>query len=263
MTPRLRTTALLVALLLVIPLPGTTAMIPGLRASGTLVVQANVQGSPMTLGGRVAVYHRGPLYRLDVLSLAIPGAGSDLSAVASQLIAPGGVSFVYDGATGAVTAWSNANRTCFFSVPERRALATPPPGAEGAGERAGGGDPLAALANVALALRDVQSATIQLTGHTVVNGHPSTGLDVQMRRQLPGKPLENYHAQVALADDLGDFPLQIAFQSIPATRNDFGGTMKLDLTTVQRDVPDDDVFAPPQGYTRVNSLSGVLKVSLR
>ncbi len=132
-----------------------------------------------------------------------------------------------------------------------------------AATRAGGGDPLAALANVAAALRDVQSATIQLAGHAMVNGHPTTNLDVQMRRQLPGQPLENYHAQVALADDLGDFPLQIAFQSIPAARGDFGGTMKLDLTTVQRDLPDDDVFAPPQGYTRVSSLSGVLKISIR
>ncbi len=39
-----------------------------------------------------------------------------------------------------------------------------------------------------------------------------------MKRQLPGKPLEDYHAQLALADDLGDFPVQIAFASVPATK---------------------------------------------
>ncbi len=34
--------------------------------------------------------------------------------------------------------------------------------------------------------------------------------------------------------------------------------MKLDLTTVVRETPDDAVFAVPAGYTRVSSLSGVL-----
>ncbi|HZO93563.1 MAG TPA: hypothetical protein VFB22_07315 [Candidatus Baltobacteraceae bacterium] len=245
-------------LLLAVPLPGASATIPGLRASGTIVVQADIEGAPMTLGGRVALYHRAPLYRLDVLSLAVPGAGSELSAVASQLIAPGGVSFVYDAATGTLTAWSNANRAYYTATPDRRtSFALPPPDAA---RRAAAGDPLAALANVAAALRDVQNATIQLTGHANVNGHPATELDVQMRRQIPGHAAENYHAQVALADDLGDFPLQLTFQSTPASRGDVGGTMKLDLTTVQRDVPADDVFEAPEGYTRVSSLSGVLRV---
>jgi hypothetical protein len=261
MTHRFRIALAAAALLLAVPLPGASATIPGLRASGTLVVQANVEGSPITLGGRVAVYHKGALYRVDVLSLAIPGAGSDLSAVASQLIAPGGVSFVYDGAAGTFTAWSNANRTYYTGVREHPVIASPP--SESAVQRASGGDPLAALANLAVALRDVQSATIQLTGHPVVNGHPATALDVQMRRQAPGRPLETYHAQVALADDLGDFPLQLTFQSIAGTRGGFGGTLKIDLTTVQRDVPDDDVFETPAGYTRAASISGVLRVPLR
>ena len=104
----------------------------------------------------------------------------------------------------------------------------------------------------------MQSATIQLVGHTTVNGHPATSLDVQMRRQLPGKALENYHAQLALADDLGDFPVQITLQSVPATPRDFGGTAKLDLTEIQRDEPADNLFTIPTGYTRVSSLAGVL-----
>jgi len=243
------------ALLLAAPAAGASATIPGLRSSGTLVVKATMQGTPVTVGGRVALYHKGPLYRLDVLSLGIPGAGSELSAAASQLIAPGGVSVVYDGATGSITAWSNANRTYYFDAHERRETSVPsaaaPPNA---------GDPLGALANVASALRDVQSASIQLTGHSVVNGHPSTDLDVQVRREAPGQPPESYHVQAALADDLGDFPLQIAFQSSSANKSTLGMTAKLDLTTVQRDVPDDATFEAPQGYTRVKSLSGVLRV---
>jgi hypothetical protein len=230
--------------------------IPALRSSGTLVVQTNLQGSPINVGGRVALYHKGALYRLDVLSLGIPGTSGDLSALAATLIGPGGVSMLYDGASGTLSAWSTANKTYYTETPQRGPGQAAPASAPGAGAAAG--DPLASLAGIAGALRNVQSATIQLVGHPMVNGHPTTSLDVQMRRQLPGKPLENYHAQLALADDLGDFPVQITVQSVPATPNDFGGTAKLDLTDIQRDDPADALFIVPTGYTRVSSLAGVL-----
>jgi hypothetical protein len=255
----LRTAAAAAALLLLAPaLGGAAPAIPGLSSSGTLVVQASVQGQPVNVGGKVALYHKGTLYRLDVLSLGFPGLGGDLSTLAATLIGPGGVSMIYDGGSGSITAWSNANKTYYSETPARSA---PGPGAPAPANAApsGPGDPLAVLATLAGALRDVQSATIQMTGHSTVNGHPSTGLDVQMKRQRPGKSLENYHAQLALADDLNDFPVQIALQSVPATKNDFGGTMKLDLTSVERTVPDDSLFAVPQGYTRVSSLSDVLR----
>ena len=255
---RLRALAASAALLLTSPsLLGASASIPGLRSSGTLVVVANVQGEPLNIGGRVALYHKGTMYRLDLLSLGFPGTSGDMSTLAATLLGPGGVSLLYDGSSGSLSAWSNANKTYYSEAPSR-AVAAPAPAA--AAHPANPGDPLSALANLAGALRDVQSATIQLVGHPIVNGHPSTSLDVQMKRQQPGKPLENYHAQLALADDLNDFPVQIALQSVPATKNAFGGTMKLDLTTVQRDTPDDSIFTVPPGYARVNSLGGVLKM---
>jgi hypothetical protein len=250
-----RISAALAALALSVPLLSASA-IPGLRSSGTLVIQANFQGQPMNVGGTVALYHKGSLYRLDVLTLGFPGTSSDLSALAASLIGPGGVSLVYDGATGALTAWSAANRTYYAATPGRTAASGAPASASSSG------DPLSALANLATSLRDVQSATIQMLGHTTVNGHPATDLDVQMKRQQPGKALEDYHARLALADDLGDFPLQIAFQSIAASTSAFGGAMKLDLTSVQSDTPDDSLFAIPQGYTRVSSLGGVLKMGM-
>ncbi len=251
-----RTLAAAAALLLVSPSAAVAAAaIPGLSSTGTIVVQANVQGEPVNVGGKVALYHKGTMYRLDVLSLGFPGVSGDLSALAATLIGPGGVSMLYDGASGSITAWSNANKTYYSGTPSRPAPPAPPAANTAP---ATPGDPLAALANLATALRDVQSATILMTGHSMVNGHPSTGLDVQMKRQRPGKPLENYHAQLALADDLNDFPVQIALQSVPATKNDFGGTMKLDLTSVRPDTPDDSLFIVPQGYTRVSSLAGVL-----
>ncbi|HEV2739870.1 MAG TPA: hypothetical protein VGU66_14935 [Candidatus Elarobacter sp.] len=239
------------------PLLGATASIPGLRASGTLVVQANVQGSPVNVGGNVALYHKGALYRLDVLSLGFPGTSGDLSALAATLIGPGGVSALYDGSTGALTAWSNGNRTYYTETPARPVQAPAP--AAAAGAQAGSADPLGALGSLATVLRDVQSATIQLVGHSPVNGHPATNLDLQLKRQRPGKPLENYHAQLALADDLSEFPVQITVQSVPSASNAFGGTAKLDLTSVQADNPDDGLFVVPQGYARVDSIAGVLR----
>ena len=232
--------------------------IPGLRASGTLVVRANVQGAPVNVGGNVALYHKGSLYRLDVLSLGFPGTSGDLSALAATLIGPGGVSALYDGATGALTAWSNGNRTYYTETPARPP-AQASPAAAAAASPAASGDPLSALAGIASVLRDVQSATIQLSGHGAVNGHPATNLDLQMKRQRPGKPLENYHAQLALADDLNEFPVQITIEIVPATTNAFGGVAKLDLTNIQADTPDDGLFAVPQGYTRVDSIAGVLR----
>ncbi len=244
------------ALLLGTPsLLGAGPVILGLRATGTLVVQTTISGSPLNVGGNVALFHKGTLYRLDVLSLGIPGTSGDLSALAASFIGPGGVSAVYDSNSGALTAWSNANRTYYYAAP-----VTPNPGPP-AGPPApvsGPRDPLAALGSVAEALRDVQSATIQLVGHGPVNGHPATNLDLQMRRQLPGKPLENYHAQLALADDLGEFPLQVVLQSTPATSSSIGGVAKLDLTAIQPDTPDDAMFRTPAGYTRVSSLGAIL-----
>src|SRR5581483_626562 len=134
-------------------------------------------------------YHKNAAYRLDVLTLGFPGTSGDLSALASSLIAPGGISVVYDGATGSTVAWSNANRAYYVVTAPRGAAAPASPATVAA---AAGGDPLSALAGVASALRDVSSASIQLVGHRVVNGHPSTDLDVQLRRALPGKAPENY-----------------------------------------------------------------------
>jgi hypothetical protein len=236
---------------------GASAPILGLRSSGTIVVAARVEGQPLNLGGNIALYRKGALYRLDVLSLGIPGTSSEISAAATALLGPGGITLVYDATTGAVTAWSTESRSWYPVTPPHAqqhgaTAAVPPPDA------ASGSDPLAALAGVGAALRDVQAATIQLLGHKTVNGHPTTDVDVQMKRQRPGKPFEDYHAQVALADDLSDFPVQIAFSSVPATATAFGGSMKLDLTDVQPATPDDAMFVVPSGYARAASLSAVL-----
>lgn len=230
--------------------------VSGVRSSGTLVVSANVSGQTINVGGNVALYRRGALYRLDVLSLGFPGTDSFTSALAGSLLGQGGATLIYDGSNGTLIAYSNANRT-YYTQPGR-----PPASTSGAPASDTTNDPLGALASLTRGLRDVQSAAIQLLGHPTVNGHPVTDLDVQMKRQPPNKALENYHARIELADDLNGFPVQIALSSVPATPNAFGGTFKLDLTSVENTIPDVSLFAIPDGYTRVSSLEGVLGHSL-
>lgn len=230
---------------------------PGLRGNGTMVVQTSFSGTPITVGGNVAIAHKGSLYRIDVLSLGLPGAGSDMAALAAAFLPKGGISGVYDSASGATTVWSDTNRTYYIVAPAR--AASPAAASAPATTTTGAPDPLAFLAQASSMLQNVQSASAQLIGHATVNGHQATQLDFSLKRQLPGKPAENYHAQTALADDLGGFPVQLTVQSTPATSSQIGGTMKLDLTSVRAEMPDDAAFVTPQGYTRVDSLGGILK----
>jgi hypothetical protein len=249
------------ALALVLGVPATVRSEPlanGFRSTGTIVVDARIGGSPVAVGGDVALYRRGSLYRLDLLSLAFPAAGSTASAVAGALLAPGGATVIYDGASGTVSAYSNANHVYYQAIPS---AATPQPvAASPAIPAAGAADPLAALAGLVRQLHDVQQASIQLTGHSMTNGHPTDDLDVLVKRQRPGKPLEDYHAQLELADDLDGFPVRILFSSTPPTPQDFGGSLRLDLTTIARETPAATVFAVPAGYTRVASIGEVLQM---
>jgi hypothetical protein len=242
------------------PVPGSVdALATGFHSTGTLVVQATVSGSPLNVGGTIALYRRGSMYRLDLLSLAFPGTGAATSAAAGALLAPGGATLIYNGATGAVTAYSNGNRDYYEDAPKP---ATPGPAAPPASApTVGAADPLAALAGVVRQLHDVQRASIMLTGHSTTNGHATDDLDVLVRRQRPGKALEDYHAQLALADDLDGFPVRILLSSTPPTPQDFGGSLRLDLTAIARETPDDAIFTVPAGYARVASLGEVLQAT--
>jgi hypothetical protein len=225
----------------------------GERASGTIVVQTQLQGADVTLGGNIALYRRGPLYRLDLLSLGVPGADPATSAMLGALLGPGGATIVYDGATGAISAYANGNRT-YYTESRSPAGATAIPPSAGDAPRANG-DPLAILAAIAKATATMQQASIILTGHAAVNGHPTSDLDVHLERRLPGKAAETYHAQFALADDLDGFPVKVTAES----SGGMTGKFQLNLTTIEAASPGDEIFAIPEGYTRVSNLGDVLR----
>ena len=235
-----------------------TPVLTGIRSTGTLVVRATVSGSPLNVGGTIALFRRGSSYRLDLLTLGFPGTDPTASALAGALLAPGGATLLYDGTSGALTAYSIGNHVYFQQAAKSNvttARDTTPAAAPAAQ------DPLALLALVSRQLHDVERAAIQLTGHSSINGHPTDDLDIMLRRQRPGRGVEDYHAQLNLADDLDGFPVRIALTSTPPSPQDFGGSFRLDLTAVARDTPDAAIFAIPPGLTRVDSLGAVLQAA--
>jgi hypothetical protein len=248
--------ACLFAALSLPPLASTAAAGPGEHASGSIVMQAQWNGVPITLGGNIQLFRRGSLYRLDLLSLGVPGADPTISSLLGPLLGQSGATVIYDGASGAVSAYATGSHLFYESTPRGAVPVTagPPPSAA-----AESGDPFALLAAIVRETHDMQHAAIELTGHSNVNGHPASDMAVTLQRTLPGKAPEDYHAQLELAEDLDGFPVRIGVTSTPATKDAIGGSVRLDLTTVERANPDDGVFAVPGGYTRVPSLGDVLR----
>ncbi len=251
--------AAILAVTLGLAAPAAAAPAPaGIRSTGTLVVRAVVSGSPLNVGGTIALYRRGSSYRLDLLTLGFPGTDPTASVLAGALLAPGGATLLYDGTTGAITAYSTGNHVFFQQLPKAAATSareTAPAIAPPAK------DPLALLALVSRQLHDVERAAIQLTGHSSINGHPTDDLDIMLRRRPAGRGVEDYHAQLSLAEDLDGFPVRIALTSTPPSTQDFGGSFRLDLTAIARDTPDEATFALPPGLTRVDSLGAVLQAA--
>jgi len=224
----------------------------GERAGGTIVLTTAISGTPITLGANVVLYRRGPLYRLDLVSLHIPGADATTTAMISALLAPGGATVIYDGATGTLAAYSNANHRYYTQARDTSTATALPPAAANAPRT--GGDPLALLGTIAKATRDLQRAAIVVTGAGSVNGRPTTNIEVTLERRAS---TDRFHAIVALANDLDGFPLDIDAES--HGWSGFTGHFKLDLSSVEAATPGADIFAIPAGYTRVNDLGEVLR----
>ena len=106
-------------------------------------------------------------------------------------------------------------------------------------------------------LFNVKGTAKALSGTGTVDGHPTTELDVDLRRRVPVANPDRFHAHLALADDLDGFPVRI--DADDHGWSGFTGSFRLDLSAVQPASPTDDVFAVPAGYTRVTNLGDVLR----
>lgn len=226
----------------------------GLTSSGSIVIQAVLSGQKINLGSPIALYRAGSAYRLDVTQLAPVGVDPTVSAFLASALPIHSFTFMYDGASGTTSAYSNDNHT-YYQESKKATSAAPPPSTATTGS-----DPLSTIAMYGRMLRDDRtfSATLDLAGHGTTNGHPATNVNLEFKQQKNAGTLQDYRAHLALADDLDGFPVQIALDSVAARTSDFAGAVRLDLTNVQRIAPPDGSFTIPGGYTRVTSLQEIL-----
>ena len=226
----------------------------GLTSSGSIVIQAVFSGQKINLGSPIALFRAGSAYRLDVTQLAPVGVDPTVSAFLASALPIHSFTFMYDGASGTTSAYSNDNHT-YYQESKKAPSAVPTSTIATTGS-----DPLSTIAMYGRMLRDDKtfSATLDLAGHGTTNGHPATNVNLEFKQQKNAGASQDYRAHLALADDLDGFPVQIALDSVAAKASEFAGAVRLDLTNVQRSAPPSGSFAIPGGYTRVTSLQEIL-----
>ncbi len=262
---------LVLALMALVLVPGATAgrafaqqQPPGFTAHGTLVAQTQLSGQPLSLGGNIVLEQLGDMVRLDLQSLAVPSNGSLLGALANSamsatsLFPAGGYSVVFDRRNRTYTVWSPSKHTYFTSPANAPPAASSNPAVAATTAIAETGDLLHSFA-AAKALRDyrVFSASINLTGHGTTNGHPTTGLTYAIKRQERTGDLLSIAGSMKLADDLDEIPVQLVANVQGAGNGAPPGTIRVDLTSIDRNAPSGDDFTVPAGYTRASQLSDV------
>ncbi len=226
---------------------------------GQLVAQTVFGGdSKLTVGGDIAFESHASLVRIDILSLAIPGAGAALSTLlGTQLFPPGGFTVVYDRKTSVYTVWSNAKHAYFTSA----ASASPAPQTTSAPSNAAASDIAGPFAFAKSAKDDTAFvASLSLAGHGPVNGHPATGIDYLYQRTTKSGEKSDIHGRVQLADDLDAFPVQLT--ASVKTKNIPESSFRLDLTSIAKGTPNETDFAVPRGYSRTTNLGDVIGKTL-
>jgi hypothetical protein len=267
---RFRALALLFAVALCLPSAasaqaagGKNGDATGYVGAGDVVIGTTIAGAAITLGGHITLEERGSRLRIDVLSLAIPGMDPTLSALASgQLFPPGGFTISYDRRDGTYTVWSSAKHAYYVGggrTTSANASDTPSTFSNpAAGAIANGANLFDAFG----ALRGLKndsafSASVMLTGHTNLFGHPVTGVSYKLTQSaLAGNASLDAHGELQLADDLDEVPVRVTASL--TTANIPQSSLQLNLTSLAKKTPDEADFVPPSGYTRAKSIGDVL-----
>ncbi len=227
----------------------------GYVGKGTLVVRAPLPGTttPIDVGAHIAFEERGSLFRVDVIDVALPGAGAVGSALATQLFPPGGLTISVDEAAKRYTVWSNTTRKYYT---KDLTAAAPAAGTSPAPQTA----PSAAPNPFAFerSLRDLAALNVSLSlaGHTTVDGHPATGLNYQFARTTSNGDRTEAHGTIQFADDLDGVPVQLtaSFQ----TNHISNISLRADATQLSKQLPPEADFAIPAGYSAANSIGDVV-----
>ena len=251
--------ALFVLLCLGAPLRSTAADVPaadqGLNARGTLVAQAAINGTKINIGGDIAMMTRGKHLRLDLLRLGVPGTDPAMSALITQFLPQGGLSFVLDQSTGSTMVWSDARRKYYVFTPAKAAPSPEPSETPGAPI----GTSLVESLEMGKFFKDYAafSESLQMRPRSTVNGHPATNIHIELTTQKKGSKSSTTIADVALAEDQQYLPVRISANVKPQNFS-----ARIDFTSISPASPDLALFSVPAGYTAASDPSEVFGTML-
>ncbi len=242
---------------------GKTGDATGYVGAGDVVIGTTIAGAAITLGGHITLEERGSRLRIDVLSLAIPGMDPTLSALASgQLFPPGGFTSSYDRRDATYTVWSSGKHAYYVGggrATSANAGDAPSTFSNPAAGAIANGANLFDAFGALRGLKDDKefSASVTLTGHTNLFGHPVTGVSYKLTQSaLAGNASLDAHGELELADDLDEVPVRVI--ASVTSGNIPPSSLHLNLTSLAKQTPDEADFAPPRDYTRAKSISDVL-----
>ncbi len=244
------------------PTPTPSAAL-GYSGKGAIVLQTTLGGTKLTVGGDVGFEQRADLMRIDVLSIKIPGMDPTMGAAAgTELFPGGGFTVVLDRANSRYTVWSQAKQSYYVGTigpgaspgPSPKPTPTPTPNPSATP----GGGPFDFLKN----LKDYKTFTITvgLAGHSVTNGHPTTGLNFQfLTETVKGKKVD-VHGALQSADDLDGLPVQLTASFTGTDQPE--SAARIDVTTIERRLAPAADFAVPKGFTKAASVFDVIGANL-
>jgi hypothetical protein len=193
----------------------------------------------LTIAIGLAVATRPNLVRVDILSLK-----SDVAALPNLH-----VTAVLDRRANTVTLWNDAVKHYYLlAFLPQAAPTTGPSRSPTPVPRAV--SPLSGL--------DLLAIAITMTGHTVTNGVPTTGLSFDMRVAKKGHATPvHVTATAQIADDSAWLPMTIDAVVDPGTPP-VGATFAYAIDDLTRGLPPLGLFTIPPGYTRTNTLWAII-----
>lgn len=222
----------------------------GFTAHGTIVGQIVFSGTRINLGGDIAMMSRGQQLRFDLLRLSVPGTEATLNALITSFLPQGGISAVVDQSTGSTTVWSDARRKYYVFAGTGKSTAVAPSG----GTLPGAAGSIVQSLEMGRTLRDYSTfaESVQITGRSTVNGHPSMLVHLTYKAQKRGGSLTDATGDLALAEDVNYLPVRISANVKPANYS-----ARLEFTSISPTAPDASAFDVPSGYAQAADPSEV------
>jgi hypothetical protein len=224
----------------------------GFSGVGNLTASTAFGGTPVQLAGEVAFEAQGALSRIDFVSVGIAGGPSGATI---RILPPGGFSIVYDKAHSLYTIWVPSKRAYFTGKPQLpNPQASPAPTPAASASPAADSNPF----SIVKGFSNLQTLSIgvDLTGHDVIDGHPTTDFGFHYDATDKSGSPTSIHGTAAFADDVGEAPLRVTVTYKGKGTPESNAAIAI-TSLQQRTVPATD-FAPPPGYARVNALSDLM-----